>query len=82
MDGKTILIWVVIGLVAGWIASFFGGASGIIVYLISGIIGSFVGGFLAQRFNLRPKLGNAFLEQIIVSTVGAIIVVIIARIIV
>ncbi len=82
MDAKVILVWVVIGVIAGWIASFFGGSSGILVYLISGLIGSFVGGFLAHKFNMRPNLGNAFLDQIVVSTVGAIIVVIIARIIV
>jgi uncharacterized membrane protein YeaQ/YmgE (transglycosylase-associated protein family) len=49
--------------------------------LIAGLIGSVVGGFLAQQLNIKLNLGSPFLEQIIISGVGAIIVLIIARII-
>ena len=53
MEIENILIWCVIGLVAGWLASLVLGGGGLIRYLVSGLIGAFVGGFL---FNL---LGNA-----------------------
>jgi uncharacterized membrane protein YeaQ/YmgE (transglycosylase-associated protein family) len=79
---RSVLIWIVIGLIAGWLASLIvGGGGGIIGYLIAGLIGSVVGGFLAQQLKIKLNLGNAFLEHLIVSVVGAIIVLIIARII-
>jgi len=79
---KSILVWVLIGLIAGFLASLIvGGAGGIIGWIIAGLIGSVVGGFLASRFNIRPNFGNAFAEQIVISAIGAIIVLIIARII-
>ena len=80
---KSLIAWIIIGLIAGWIASLIvGGAGGLVAYLIAGLIGSVVGGFLAQQFKIKLNLGNAYLEQIIISIVGAIIVLIIARIIV
>lgn len=79
---KSIVTWIVIGLVAGLIASLIvGGGGGIIGWLIAGLIGSVVGGFLAQQLKINLNLGNAFLEQVIISVGGAIVVLIIARII-
>ncbi|WP_436641711.1 GlsB/YeaQ/YmgE family stress response membrane protein [Microbaculum sp. FT89] len=77
---KSILIWVLIGLLAGWLASFIVGGGGLIRYVLTGLAGSLVGGFLAQRFGIRLKIGNAFIEQVIIAAVGAIIVVLVARI--
>ncbi|MCW2307592.1 GlsB/YeaQ/YmgE family stress response membrane protein [Rhodobium gokarnense] len=81
MDTRSIIIWVVIGLIAGWLASFVVGGGGLLKYILWGLVGSFVGGFLARQFNISLNIGNAFVEQIIVATVGAIIVVLIARLI-
>ncbi|MEO8668502.1 MAG: GlsB/YeaQ/YmgE family stress response membrane protein [Bauldia sp.] len=79
---RSLLIWVVIGLIAGWLASLIvGSGTGLLGYIIAGLIGSVVGGFLAQQLKIKLNLGNAFLEQLIVSVIGAIIVLIIARII-
>ena len=81
-QAKSIVAWVIIGLVAGWLASIVvGGGGGLIGYIIAGLIGSVVGGFLAQQLKIKLNLGNAFLEQVIVAFVGAIIVLIIANII-
>jgi uncharacterized membrane protein YeaQ/YmgE (transglycosylase-associated protein family) len=81
-QARSLLIWVVIGLVAGWLASLIvGSGTGLLGYIIAGLIGSIVGGFLAQQLKIKLNLGNAFLEQLIVSVIGAIIVLIIARII-
>ena len=79
MDGKSLVIFLLIGLVAGWLASFIVGGGGLVRYLLTGVVGSFVGGWLASYFNIRLGIGNALVEQVIVSTVGAIIVVLIAR---
>lgn len=81
MDAKSIIIWVVIGLVAGWLASFIVGGGGLIKYVIWGLVGSVVGGFLAKSFGINLNIGNAIIEQIIIATAGAIVVVLIARLI-
>ena len=41
-----------------------------------------VGGFLAQQLKINLRFGNAFLEQVIISAAGAIIVLIVARVII
>lgn len=79
MDAKSILALVVIGLLAGWLASFVVGGGGLIRYIVTGLIGSFVGGWLFNAAGLNLGLGNKFVEQVIVSAVGAIVVVLIAR---
>lgn len=83
MDARTrqIVITIVIGLVAGWLASLVVGGSGIVTYIVSGVIGAFVGTFVLGALGVRIRLGNAILEQIVTAAIGAIIVVIIARII-
>ncbi|MCB1503318.1 MAG: GlsB/YeaQ/YmgE family stress response membrane protein [Bauldia sp.] len=79
---RAIVAWIVIGLIAGFVASLIvGGGGGIIGWLIAGLIGSVVGGFLARQLNLKLNTGNLFLDQVIIAIVGAIIVIIIARII-
>lgn len=79
MEIENILIWCVIGLVAGWLASLVLGGGGLIRYLVSGLIGAFVGGFLFNLLGIDINLGNAIVNQIVVATVSAIVVVFVAR---
>jgi uncharacterized membrane protein YeaQ/YmgE (transglycosylase-associated protein family) len=79
MEIENILIWCGIGLVAGWLASLVLGGGGLIRYLVSGLIGAFVGGFLFNLLGIDINLGNAIVNQIVVATVGAIVVVFVAR---
>ncbi len=80
------IVMAVTGLIAGWLAGLLLGGGGLFRNLIVGIIGAFVGGYLVHQGLLKipydfntiiPTYGN----QIAVSTVGAIIVVILARIV-
>jgi uncharacterized membrane protein YeaQ/YmgE (transglycosylase-associated protein family) len=80
------IVMALTGIIAGWLAGLLLGGGGLIRNLVVGIIGAFVGGFLVQQgllslpydFNtIIPTYGN----QIAISTVGAIVVVILARII-
>jgi uncharacterized membrane protein YeaQ/YmgE (transglycosylase-associated protein family) len=81
-QAKAFVAWIIIGLIAGWLASLVvGGGDGLIGYIIAGLIGSLVGGFLAQQFKINLNFGNPFFEQIVISFGGAIIVLIIAHII-
>jgi uncharacterized membrane protein YeaQ/YmgE (transglycosylase-associated protein family) len=79
MDTRSILIFLGIGLLAGFLASLIVGGSGLITYLISGVIGSFVGAYLFSALKINLPIRNPFVSQIIVSTVGAIIVLLVAR---
>jgi uncharacterized membrane protein YeaQ/YmgE (transglycosylase-associated protein family) len=81
MDGKALAIFLGIGLLAGFLASLIVGGGGLITYLVSGVIGSFVGGFVLGAAGVHLGIKNPLISQIGTSTIGAIIVVILARLI-
>ena len=81
MDARAILIFLGIGLLAGFLASRVVGGGGLLTYLFSGVLGSFVGGYLFSALNINLGIRNPILLQIVTSTIGAIIVVLIARLI-
>jgi uncharacterized membrane protein YeaQ/YmgE (transglycosylase-associated protein family) len=82
MNAQQLLIMAVVGIVAGWLASLVvGGPRGLLAYLITGVIGAFVGGWLFSAAGWKLNLGNDIVEWIVTSAIGAIIVVILARII-
>jgi uncharacterized membrane protein YeaQ/YmgE (transglycosylase-associated protein family) len=71
------------GLIAGWLAGLLLGGGGLIRNLFVGILGAFVGGFLvnAGLLKLPFTTGFPYGDQIVVSTIGAILIIILARII-
>ena len=71
----SILAWIVLGLIAGFIASKLvnrGGGS-LVLDLLLGVVGAFVGGFLFTRFGSAGVTGLN-LYSILVATVGAVVV--------
>ena len=78
---RAIIVFVVIGLIAGWLASWIVGGGGLLTYLVSGVLGAFVGGYLFTALRINLPIRNVWLSQIVTSTVGAIIVVVVARLI-
>jgi uncharacterized membrane protein YeaQ/YmgE (transglycosylase-associated protein family) len=82
MNTQQMIIVALVGIVAGWLASLVvGGPSGLLGYLITGIVGAFVGGFVFNAAGWRLNLGNDFVEWIATAAIGAIIVIILARLI-
>ncbi|RYH06870.1 GlsB/YeaQ/YmgE family stress response membrane protein [Tropicimonas sp. IMCC6043] len=81
MHASSLIAFLVIGLVAGWLASFVVGGSGLVTYLVSGVIGAFVGPFALRLTGLQFEIGGPLVTQILVSAIGAIIVVLLARLI-
>jgi uncharacterized membrane protein YeaQ/YmgE (transglycosylase-associated protein family) len=79
-DMKRYGIMALMGLIAGFLASVVVGGSGILTYIIAGVLGSFVGGWLFSVIKVKLT-GTAIVDQIIQSTVGAAIVILIARLI-
>jgi uncharacterized membrane protein YeaQ/YmgE (transglycosylase-associated protein family) len=82
LDPGTILIWAVIGLIAGFLASHLvtGSGKGVIVDMIVGLIGALAGGFLAQVFNVNFSIpGHATITEIIIAFVGAVVLLIVVQ---
>jgi uncharacterized membrane protein YeaQ/YmgE (transglycosylase-associated protein family) len=81
-DTRALLIFAFIGLVAGFFASLLmGGGGGILRYLITGLVGAFVGGYLFDALKIDLGITNKLVSQIVTASVGAVIVIILARII-
>src|SRR5260221_9055154 len=81
-----IIVMAVNGLIAGWLAGLLFGGGGLIRNMIVGIIGAFVGGALVRYELLQlpvavTNVTNAvpYGTQIVISTIGAAVVIIIAR---
>jgi uncharacterized membrane protein YeaQ/YmgE (transglycosylase-associated protein family) len=71
----SIIAWIVLGLIAGWIASMLVNRRGgsLVLDLILGVVGAFVGGFLFTRFGAGGVSGLN-LYSILVAIVGAVVV--------
>ena len=75
----TILVWLVLGLVSGWIASLLvGGGYGLIGDLIVGVIGAFVGGWLGSMFLGLDVTGLNFTDFAL-AVGGAVLVLLLFR---
>jgi uncharacterized membrane protein YeaQ/YmgE (transglycosylase-associated protein family) len=75
----SILVWLILGLIAGWIASLLvGGGYGLIGDIIVGIIGAFVGGWLGSMFLGVDVTGLNF-TSVALAVGGAVIVLVIVR---
>ena len=77
-----ILAWIIVGLIAGWLAGLVmkGGGYGVIGDIILGIVGALIGGFLASAIFGVPNAVNGFnLTSILVAFIGAVILVAIVR---
>jgi uncharacterized membrane protein YeaQ/YmgE (transglycosylase-associated protein family) len=78
---RQLALFLGIGLLAGFLASFVVGGDGLFRYLITGVLGALVGGYLFSALRIELPVKNQFLSQVITATVGAVIVVIIAKLI-
>jgi uncharacterized membrane protein YeaQ/YmgE (transglycosylase-associated protein family) len=73
MSAETLLVWLLVGAVAGWLAGVVvrGGGFGLIGNIVVGIIGAVVGGWLFDYFHIST--GGGVFGAIIGATVGAIV---------
>ena len=78
---RQIAVFLGIGLIAGFLASLILGGEGLLRYLVVGVLGAFVGGYLFSALRIELPVKSPLLSQIITATAGAILVVIVARII-
>jgi len=73
-----IIAWLVVGLIAGWLAGMVmkGGGYGVIGDIVVGLVGSLVGGFLVGYFVQGPA---GFWGSIVVAFIGAVVMIAIVR---
>ncbi len=81
MSTETLLIWLLIGAVSGWLAGIIvkGYGFGLLGNIVVGIIGAFVGGWLFGRLGIM--VGSGIAGQIIGATVGAVVLLLLIRLV-
>lgn len=83
LDFDTILIWLLVGLVAGFFASHvaMGHGLGIVGDVVVGIIGALLAGFLSGIFHWSIVIvGHPIISAMIMAFLGAVILLIIVRV--
>ncbi|HJW42238.1 MAG TPA: GlsB/YeaQ/YmgE family stress response membrane protein [Rhizomicrobium sp.] len=73
MPIETLLIWLIVGAVAGWLAGVIvkGGGLGLFGDIVVGILGAFVGGWLLPKLGVH--LGAGIVAIIATATIGAVV---------
>ena len=84
LDWDTVLLWALIGLVAGFLASHlaFGRGMGLLGDIVAGLVGALVGGFLLSDV-LHVHIGivgHPIISEMIVAFIGAAAVLIVVRV--
>ena len=79
MPHESLLLFLIIGAVAGWFAGVIvkGYGFGLVGNIVVGVVGSFFGGWLFSRFGLVH--GNPFMSDLIGATLGAVVLLFILR---
>ncbi len=70
----SFILWLVIGALAGWIASIImktNAQQGLLIDIIVGIIGAFIGGYVVRFFGVDPDAN--LIISLITAVVGAVI---------
>jgi uncharacterized membrane protein YeaQ/YmgE (transglycosylase-associated protein family) len=71
----NLLIWILLGALAGWIASMIMGRNaqmGALANIVVGIVGALIGGFLMNAFG-APGVSGLNLYSILVAILGAVV---------
>jgi uncharacterized membrane protein YeaQ/YmgE (transglycosylase-associated protein family) len=77
MTIESIIIWLVIGGVAGWLAGLIvkGYGLGLVGNIVVGIVGAFIAGWLLPRIGI--VIGGGIIAAIINAVIGAVILLIV-----
>jgi uncharacterized membrane protein YeaQ/YmgE (transglycosylase-associated protein family) len=81
MDIQSIIIWLIVGAIAGWLAGLVvkGGGFGLIGDIIVGIIGAVIAGWLLPQLGI--VIGGGIVAAIIDAFIGAVILLLIIKLI-
>ena len=81
MGAEGIIVWLIIGAIAGWLAGRLvkGGGFGLIGDIVVGIVGALIGGWLAGALGI--SIGSGFIASVITAVIGAVILLVILRLV-
>lgn len=81
MSNESLLVFLVVGAIAGWIAGQVvrGGGFGLIGDIIVGVLGAFLAGWLFPRLGVH--LGTGIVAAIVDAAIGAIILLFLIRLV-
>jgi len=73
MDALSIILWLIVGAIAGWIAGELmrGRGFGLIGNIIIGIVGAVIGGLLFGALGIGPGMG--VIGSLITAIIGAVL---------
>jgi uncharacterized membrane protein YeaQ/YmgE (transglycosylase-associated protein family) len=81
MSVETLLLWIAIGLIAGWLASAVaGGGYGVIGDIVVGVVGAFLGGYLFRALHIASPF-HGLAGTIFVAFIGAVVLLVVLRLI-
>lgn len=80
MTAESLIIWLIIGAIAGWLAGVVvrGYGLGLVGNIVVGIVGAFVGGWLLSGLGILPA---GIIGSIISATVGAVVLLLLLRLV-
>lgn len=74
-----ILLWIVFGAIAGWLASvFMKSQNGLLMDIVLGIVGAVIGGFVMNLFG-QPSVSGFNIYSIFVAVLGSVILIWLGR---
>ncbi|MEM9428815.1 MAG: GlsB/YeaQ/YmgE family stress response membrane protein [Pseudomonadota bacterium] len=73
--------FLLVGVVAGWLASLLVGGGGLLRNMVVGVLGAYVGPVALSLLGFSVGTGVPILTSLIVATVGAVVVILVARLI-
>jgi uncharacterized membrane protein YeaQ/YmgE (transglycosylase-associated protein family) len=78
---ENIVVFIVVGLIAGFLASriVLGKGRGWFWDIIIGVLGALLGGWLAAQLHISISVGPTILNQVIIAFVGAVILLLVWR---
>ena len=81
MNGESLIIWLIIGGVAGWLAGLIvrGGGFGVLGDIVVGILGSVIFGWLFGASGYG--VGSGIIGSIIAAVIGAVILILVLRLV-
>jgi uncharacterized membrane protein YeaQ/YmgE (transglycosylase-associated protein family) len=82
MDLINIIVWIIVGALAGWLASIVmktNREQGLLADIIIGIVGAFIGGFVLNLLGIGGGVSGLNIASILTAFIGAVILLAILR---
>ena len=83
MEAQSVIIILVLGALAGWLAGlvFQGGGLGLIGNIVIGILGGFIGYWLLPKINVHINTGTTWLNYVLTAAIGALALLVVINLI-